>query len=120
MKNAKVNSIRLMAALLVFCSFGISAAKAQDKHVLVDNESSHALTRFYASNVGTNDWQEDILGLGVLRSGRYVNVNIDDGTHYCHFDFKAVFANGNQVIRQNVDVCSTLSWTIYDSRNTLN
>lgn len=121
MKYAKLSSIRLMVvSLLAFCSFGLSAAQAQDRHVLVNNESSYTLVRFYASNVGTNDWQEDILGRGVLAPGYYVNVNIDDGTGYCHFDLKAAFSSGQEVIRRNVDICTVLSWTIYDHWNTFN
>lgn len=115
MKYAKLSSIRLMAvSLFAFCALSFSAAQAQDRHVLVINETSYTLVRFYASNVGTNDWQEDILGRGVLASGRYVNVNIDDGTGYCHFDLKAVFADGQQAIRRNVNVCTVASWTLYD------
>lgn len=121
MKNPKVNSVRfILVALLALGSFGISAAQAQDRHVLVSNESSYPMTKFYASNVGRNHWEEDILGLGVLASGRYINVNVYDGTDYCHFDFKAVFSNGNEVIRRNVNVCTTLSWTVHDRWNTLN
>ena len=121
MKHLQMNPIRsIMVSLLAFCSIGISAAHAQDRRVLLSNESSYTLVKFYASNVGTNEWEEDILHRGVLASGYYIDVNVDDGTGYCHFDFKAVFSNGEEVIRHNVDVCSTLSWTIYDRSNTLN
>ena len=122
MKSAKINSIRLLAmSLIAICSFTFSAAQAQaqaqNRNVLLVNQSSLTLVKFYASNVGTNDWQEDILGLGVLAPGYYVNVNIDDGSGYCHFDLKAAFSNGHEIIRRNVDVCAVRSWTIGDRWN---
>lgn len=115
MKNAKLSSIRLLAvSLFAFCSLSFSAAQAQNRHVLVINETSLTLTRFFASNIAQPGWQEDMLGLGVLGPGRYVDANIDDGSGYCHFDLKAVFSDGEEVIRYNVDVCSITSWTIHE------
>jgi hypothetical protein len=116
--KSSIGSIRYLAiSLFAFCLLGLSTAHAQDgrnRHVLVINETSFTLEKFYASNIGTNDWQEDILGLGVLAPGRSVNVNIDDGSSYCHFDLKAVFSNGQQVIRRNVNVCQLERWILED------
>ena len=115
MKNAKLSSIRLMvASLCTFCVLGLSAAQAQDRHVLVINDTSFTLVTFYASNIDQPGWQEDILGLGVLAAGRSINVNVDDGTGHCHYDLKAVFSNGQEAVRYNVNVCSVETWTIHD------
>ena len=32
-------------------------------------------------------------------------MNIDDGSGACRFDFKAEFTNGQELIRNNVNVC---------------
>lgn len=114
MKHGKLSSMRLkVLSLAIFCLLGFCAAQAQDRHVTVINETSVTMTHFYASNVYRGSWEEDILGLGVLGPDRYVVVNVDDGTRACYFDFKAVFLDGREVIRRNVNVCEITSWTIY-------
>lgn len=80
-------------------------AVSQDRRVTIINDTGVTMTRFYASNVDANSWQEDILGREVLRSGRSVRINIDDGTGACVFDFKAVFADGDVLVRENINVC---------------
>ena len=63
------------------------------------------MTHFYASNSGRNDWEEDILGEDVLPSGASVRINIDDGSGACIYDFKARFADGDELIRYRINVC---------------
>jgi hypothetical protein len=102
----------MLCGLLVQMSTEVQAA--YDRRVVVYNNTSSTMRAFHASNIGTVDWQEDILGTDVLRPGRRVRINIDDGTGYCRFDFKAVFSDGTKVIRRNVNVCEVGSWTISD------
>lgn len=103
---------RLAAALLA-SSVAMSAvvADALDRRVKIQNNTKFAIVEFYASNVGTNDWQEDILGSDVLRPGRAVTINIDDGTGYCKYDLKAVFEDGDEVVKNGVNVCEIGTFT---------
>ena len=118
MNKSLLNTVRYFAiTLFAVCMIGLSPAHAQDgynRHVEIINNSSYTLRSFYASNVDRRGWEEDILGVSVLAPGHEVYVNIYDGTGHCRYDFKAVFSNGQQVIRRNVDVCSITSWTLYD------
>lgn len=82
-----------------------SAAMALDRRVQINNNTSYTIVEFYASNTGTADWQEDILGSDVLASGSSVMVNIDDGSGYCKFDFLAVFDDGDSVVSSDNNVC---------------
>ncbi len=100
-------------------SVGAETAAAQsrdryDRRVVIINDSSETLTHFYASNVGTNDWQEDILGQGVIAPGEQATINIDDGTGYCRYDFRAIFNNEREVIRPRVNVCEVATYTYTD------
>jgi hypothetical protein len=81
-----------------------------DRHVRVINDTQHTMEHFYASNINVNSWQEDILGSSVLSPGQSANINIDDGTGACEFDFKAVFADGQALVRKDVNVCNIGSY----------
>ena len=87
------------------------AAHAADRHVDIVNKTGLTLTKFYASNSGTQSWEEDILGRDTLADGETVTVNISDGTGACKFDFKAVFEDGQSLEKGNIDVCSVSSFT---------
>ena len=88
-----------------FTIAGLTMADAADRRVRILNETSFDIVRFYGSNVGSDDWEEDILGRDVLRAGKSVMINFDDGTGYCIFDFKAVFDDGDEVIKERVNIC---------------
>ena len=85
-------------------------AQAADRHVRIINATRHAMVHFYASNISVNSWQEDILGEDVLPAGSNVVINIDDGTGHCEYDFKAVFDDGDVLIRHHVNVCKISSY----------
>jgi hypothetical protein len=102
----------LCAAVLGLAYLG--PAQAADRHVKIINETSHNMIRFYASNTTRRNWEENILHGGVLRPGQSVNVNIDDGTGRCMFDLRAEFSGHKYAERRNFNVCTGLSWTVYN------
>ena len=108
-----VKSAALAAVLSGVALVGQANADAYDRRVVLVNNSSQALTRFYASNVGTDNWQEDVLGRYALRPGQQVRINLNDGTGYCRFDFKTVAASGEVIVRRNVNVCEVTTYTIW-------
>ncbi len=91
------------AAAFAFAS--IASAQALDRHVTIVNDTNTDIVEFYGSQVDAKDWQEDILGSKVLSAGSSVSVNFDDGTGYCMFDFRAVFADGDVLVRKKINVC---------------
>jgi hypothetical protein len=83
-----------------------------NREMYLVNRSDSSIIGFYASNIGTNSWEENILSGEELDPGYRVRMNLDDGTGYCRFDFKTVFQDGSYVIRRNVDVCQLVDYTI--------
>jgi ABC-type glycerol-3-phosphate transport system substrate-binding protein len=106
--------LTLSGLALAGCDTGATSTSSNyDKHVLVVNDSSLTVTNFYGSNAGADTWQEDILGDGTLASGSSININFEDGSGYCTFDFKAVFSDGTSAVQTGIDVCSTSQVTIH-------
>ncbi|WP_421952470.1 hypothetical protein [Pelagibacterium sp.] len=95
--------------------FATSAhADRYDRRVRIENFTSTTMTYFYASNVDRTTWEEDILGNSVLPAGRSIVINVDDGSGYCRYDFRAIFADGADLIRSGVNVCEVGVYTYYD------
>lgn len=86
----------------------------KDRRVTIINDTSYTITRLYGSNVGEDDWQEDVLGNRTIAPGGKITVNFDDGTCYCSFDLKAEFSDDTETIRNGFNVCTQESWRIYE------
>lgn len=86
----------------------------KNRRVKMINDTRVAIHHLYGSNVGADDWQEDVLGEDVLGPGQTVTVNWDDGSCYCNFDFKAVFADGDTAIKRSINVCDVGNFRFYD------
>ena len=93
-----------LLGLAVACLLA-TPASAEDRHVKIINETNATIVHFYGSNAGSKSWEEDILGQDELKPGQSVRINFEDGSGYCLFDFKAVFSDGDVLIRKGIDVC---------------
>ena len=104
-----MTSKQCMAALigLIASVVATQAAATDDLEFVLKNKTSEALTEFYASPPGTDDWEEDILGRDVLEPGEKVTITIADKREDCRYDLKAVFEGGEEVEQRKVDLCDT-------------
>jgi hypothetical protein len=105
--TVKIMTLAISAVL----SIGVTSAFALDRHVVVENRTGFDIQELYASSVGSNSWEEDVLGRNVLASGSSVRFNVDDGTGYCKYDFRAVFSDGDVVEKGGVNVCEVGTFT---------
>lgn len=106
-----LRSLLPLAVAGVFCAASVLPASALDRRVKIVNQTGYTIVEFYASNTGTDDWQEDILGPDVLPTGSSVMINIDDGTGYCKYDLLAIFEDGDEVVQPDVNVCEVATFT---------
>ena len=105
--NRTIGMVAALAAALAL----IGPAAASDHHVTIVNKTGMALKHFYASVTSTDDWEEDVLGKEILEDGETFDVDIDDGSGKCMYDFKGVFENGQFLVQKNIDVCTVHTYT---------
>jgi hypothetical protein len=104
--------MKLFAPLLMTAIAVAAPAMALDRKVTIVNNSGFTISYFYGSNVGTTFWEEDLLSSDVLSNGASVDVNFDDTTGYCRFDFRAIFDDGTELVKKDVNVCEIKTFTI--------
>lgn len=102
---SKFVRISTSAVAAVIMAGACATAFAKDRTVNVINKTSFPMIAFHASNTGTDDWEENILGKDVLPAGQNVELDIDDGSGACRFDFKGVFKGGAEAVLSKVNVC---------------
>lgn len=101
----------LVAATAAVTMAMVMPAQALDRRVKIVNQTGYTIVRFFGSNKGADTWEGDILGNDVLPSGSSVVINFNDDSGYCKFDFKAVFEDGDELVKQNVNVCEIGTFT---------
>ena len=105
--------MRIFLLAMTFTAALFTGAFAQNRVVQIINDTNVAMTHFYATNRDQSNWGRDWFGNSVLPSGNHVNLNIDDGTGYCIYDFRALFADGDEVTRFGFNVCELGSWRVH-------
>lgn len=110
----RVKLVSLILLLMTLLFAAAANAQSYNRQVRIVNNTSTTLVYFYASNVDRTTWEEDILGSSVVPSGSSVMINIDDGSGYCRYDFRAVFSDGSEMIRAGVNVCEVATYTYSD------
>ena len=88
-----------------------TGAFATDRHVTIHNNTGVTLYRFYSTNSGSTKWGKDVMGSTTLPSGSAMSMNFDNKFGYCEFDFRAVFEDGDELTRGNINVCEVGDYT---------
>ena len=79
-------------------------AEAQDRRVLVVNESSRAIVALYGTR-GGRESEENLLEEPGLAPGASAIIDFDDTSGYCSYGLRAVFDDGVELVRPRVNVC---------------
>jgi hypothetical protein len=105
----KVSSALRTFAPAFFVLAGTSAFGAEepaaDRRIRIVNDSTHVITAFYAANVSVRTWPDSLLGNTDLKPGTSIVLDLEDGSGYCRFRFRAVFDDGKELLRSSVNVC---------------
>ena len=105
------NRLIIAAGAALACALLASSAQAADRKVTIKNATGITMNEFYASTANTDDWEENIFGKDELAPGEEIEVDIDDGTGKCVFDFLGVFDSGDKVEKRGVNVCKIGTFT---------
>ncbi len=109
-KSLGTNLITVTFLWGLACATG-PPAYALEQHLVLTNTTRMAIVEIHLSNVGTGNWQEDILGRDFLLPGTSMAVDVDEQGG-CRRDVETVFDDGRTVIRHDVDVCATERFAI--------
>jgi len=102
-----------MIALLAMASFvAIAHARHPTRDLNLVNSSRTAVASFFAAHAGTEQWDVDLLSRRGLQPNHFVQLDLDDPTGDCRYDFKLVFTDGTSVIHRNVDICALRIYTL--------
>ncbi len=105
-------------AVAVVLAMPAAAQDAKQDFRLV-NRTGYELKEVYVSPAKADDWQEDILGKGVLEDGKSVNIHFNPRARTCKWDLKVVYTeDDSSAVWSNINLCDVEKITIhYDRKN---
>ncbi|MEB3148287.1 MAG: hypothetical protein VKL60_04605 [Sphaerospermopsis sp.] len=111
-----LTSVAVTALVIPSVLANTSKVLAEDITILLENKTRANMTEFYASPSGVKNWENDILGDDVLRSGKAIEINFNDERTTCIYDFQAKFADGDVVEKYDINICILAggSYEFYD------
>ena len=79
----------------------------QNRNVSFVNNGKESIFYIYWANIASSSWGNDQLGSSTLPAGQSWETTVDDGSGACRFNFRAVTAGGREIVRSDINVCST-------------
>ncbi|HYC68171.1 hypothetical protein [Brevundimonas sp.] len=107
---------RLFTAAVIAASLGAAgfaglpgpegqSRDGQNRRVRVHNQTGAILQKLQAADVRTGAFGADLLGGAAVATGASAPVTIDDGQGGCLYDLRAELADGQVLVRENINVC---------------
>lgn len=81
----------------------------------IENKTGSVVEGFYASPVGTTDWEEDLLGDEVLMQGEKRQISFEDSRDVCKYDLLFKFAADASLedVKDTKNLCELSTYTVY-------
>jgi hypothetical protein len=90
-------------------------ALADKANFSIENNSDVAISELYLSDSSLENWNNDILGQGILDSGERITVDFaDPSPDRCMYDIKAIFADGQEVEDYRINVCTNEQYQFFN------
>lgn len=92
------------------------AAGKQDFDLV--NKTGYVIDEVYVAPSSSDDWEEDVLGEGVLENGRTVHIRFNRATKTCKWDLMVVYTDKETAEWEGFDLCETSKIIIkYDRKS---
>jgi hypothetical protein len=107
-------AVAAFAGSLLLLAYGAIGPplRGGDRLVRFTNETREPIVELHVSDVGRENWEEDLLGWNYLLPGSSVLVEVDDRNESCRVDVKMVLDDGSERVTRRVDVCRTVGWAV--------
>jgi hypothetical protein len=107
----------LSFAVLMAFAVSAQAEEAKQDFSLV-NKTGYEIKEVYVSPSKSSDWEEDILGEGVLDDKSSRDVHFHRATTTCHWDLKVVYTeDSSSAVWTDIDLCTVEKITIRYDKN---
>lgn len=111
-----MNRKRLLTAFGGAALLGLATAPAlaqMYEKIKILNSTGYTIAEIYVSPTSTNDWEDDVLDIDVLPDGNDVSIDFRRAVDTCDWDLKVVYADGDEAIWDNLDLCEDWHFELF-------
>jgi len=101
------------AGLIILLLLAVAPAFAGDQDFTLVNETGLTIDQLYCSPTTTNVWEEDILGVDVLKDGEKVHITFSRDEKAGDWDLMIVDEEGDKIYWKDIDLLEAETITIY-------
>ena len=92
---------------LIFAWIGAAQAEESKQDFKLVNKTGYEIKEVYVSPTKATDWEEDILGEGVLPDLSARDIHFHRTAKSCHWDLKVVYTeDSSSAIWTDIDLCT--------------
>ena len=97
----------LLLALVCAPLLVATSAHADNLDFTLVNKTGYVINEVYVSSVSTKDWEEDVMGRDILERNDSVHIQFEKGSKGCYWDMLVIYDDGEEVICDNLNLCTT-------------
>ena len=101
------------AGLAILFLLALAPAFAGDQDFTLVNDTGLTIRRLYCSPTTTKDWEEDILGVDVLKDGEKVEVKFSRDEKAAEWDLMIVDEEGDKIVWTEINLLEAETITLY-------
>ena len=109
--SARMNRSVLIALFLLFATAGPVFAGKQDFTLI--NQTGFDIHEVYLSPHGGDDWEEDVMGKGILADGQSVAIKFARTDKTKEWDLKVVDKDGKAIVWEKLDFLEISKVTLH-------
>lgn len=102
-----------VTVVLCVVLLGFSSLKAADQDIVLVNDTGLTIDSVFISSVSTNDWEEDILGVEILKDGEEAEINFHPDEEECNWDLMIKDEEGDAIYWRNLNLCKISKITLH-------
>ena len=103
----------LPAVVLGLVALPATTLARDAREITVVNATGATIQSLFVSPVGTEEWEEDVLGVDVLEDGDSVDISFSGyEADECAFDILAANADGDAWLLSDVNLCEVTAVTL--------
>jgi hypothetical protein len=101
------------AGLIVLLLTAIAPAFAGDQDFTLVNDTGLTIDQLYCSPTETKDWEQDVLGVDVLKDGEKVEIKFSRDEKAKDWDLMIVDEQGDKIYWTDIDLFEAETITLY-------
>ena len=99
--------------MIATLAVAVGPAFADGREMQIINQTGFEIVEFFSAHKDEADWGEEILQGDAIGGDAERLIDLEDGSGYCLYSFRAIFDDGEELISDDINICDLTMFTYY-------